>query len=153
MARSNMLLCRSGLWQASTRARFSGTTSAGSESYLLDSITFACSSRAIVRYPSWIATTTSRPRRPLACSTQGTSRVGSCGQFCLERPHLGPEPQARWPAVARRLRNAFGWRPDPNFENYGLFHAQSRTPGAVFTPVRGGRTGISTSGVSFPGSV
>jgi len=28
-----------------------------------------------------------------------------------------------------------------------------RTPGAVFTPVRGGRTGMSTSGASFLGSV
>jgi len=34
----------------------------------------------------------------------------SCGQFRLERPHLGPEPQARWPAVDRRLRHARGWR-------------------------------------------
>ena len=42
---------------------------------------------------------------------------------------------------------------DPNFENYDLFHAQSRTPDAVFTLVRGEQTGMSTSGVSFLGFV
>ena len=42
---------------------------------------------------------------------------------------------------------------DPNFENYDLFNAQSRTPDAVFTLVRGERTGMSTSGVSFLGFV
>ena len=45
---------------------------------------------------------------------------------------------------------------NPNFENYDLFHAQSPdigTPGVGFTPVRGGRTGMSTSGVSFSGGV
>jgi len=29
---------------------------------------------------------------------------------------------------------------DPNFENCDLFHAQSRTPDAVFKPVPGGQT-------------
>jgi len=37
-------------------------------------------------------------------------RVGSCGHFRLERPHFGSQPQARWPAVNRRLRYACGWR-------------------------------------------
>ena len=41
----------------------------------------------------------------------------------------------------------------PNFDNYDLFHAQSPTPDAVFTPVRGGRAEMSTSGVSVLGSV
>ena len=56
---------------------------------------------------------------------------------------------------------------DPNFENYDLplptegggvrtTTSSTRNPqalGAVFTPDRGGRTGMSTSGVSFLGSV
>ena len=72
MAQSSALFCRSGPCRASTRARISGSALAASESYLLDSMTFARSSRATVRYPTWIATTTSRPRRPLACSAQGS---------------------------------------------------------------------------------
>jgi len=59
MARSNPLFCRSSQWRASTRARYSGSSSAASESCMLDSMTFARSSRAIVRYPTWIATATS----------------------------------------------------------------------------------------------
>ena len=35
--------------------------------------------------------------------------VGPCGHFRLERPHLGSQPQARWPVVTRRLRHACGW--------------------------------------------
>jgi len=54
-ARINLLFCRSGLWLASTRARLSGSASAVSESCLLDSMTSARSSRAIVRHPTWIA--------------------------------------------------------------------------------------------------
>ena len=41
----------------------------------------------------------------------------------------------------------------PNFENYDLSTPSSRTPGAVLTPVRGRRTGMSTSGVGFLGFV
>jgi len=37
-------------------------------------------------------------------------RVESCGRFRLEQPHLGSQPQARWPAVTRRLRHVCGWR-------------------------------------------
>jgi len=37
-------------------------------------------------------------------------RVGSSGHFCPGRPHLGPELQARRPAVARRLHQARGWQ-------------------------------------------
>jgi len=33
---------------------------------------------------------------------------GHAANFRLERPHLGPEPQACWPAIARRLRHARG---------------------------------------------
>ena len=66
----------------------------------------ARSFNAIVRYPTWIATTTSRPRRPSACSAQGSVACGVMRPFFLERPRLGPEPHARWPAVACRLRHA-----------------------------------------------
>ena len=95
--------------RASTRARFSGSASAASESYLLESMTFAHSSRAIVRYLTWIATTTSRPRRPLAYSGQGPA---ACG---VMRP-FSPGATSSWTgaasslAVARRLRHACGWR-------------------------------------------
>ena len=70
-----------GLWPASTRARFSDSESAASESCLLGSMTFARSSRAVVRYPAWIATTTSRPRSLRACSAQGST---ACWDM---RPH------------------------------------------------------------------
>jgi len=55
LAWSSLFFCRSGLWLASTRARFSGSASAVSESCLLDSMTFVRSSRAAVRYLTWIA--------------------------------------------------------------------------------------------------
>jgi len=43
---------------------------------------------------------------------------------------------------------------DPNFENYDLFHDQSPDTGCgVFMPIRGGRTGTSTSGAGFSGEV
>ena len=43
---------------------------------------------------------------------------------------------------------------DPDFENCGIFHAQSPDTGrGVHACVRGGRTGMSTSGASFLGSV
>ena len=43
---------------------------------------------------------------------------------------------------------------DPNFENYDLFHAQSPDTGCgVHVRVRGGRTGMPTSGISFLGGV
>jgi len=69
---------------------------------------------------------------------------GHAAIFCLERPHLGSQPQACWPAVARRLRHACltlriatSSTPSP------------RAPNAVFTPVRGERTGTSMSGADF----
>jgi len=49
--------------------------------------------------------------------------------FRLERPRLGSQPQARWPAVIRRLRHARGWRLRPNFENCDLFDARSPDTG------------------------
>ena len=42
---------------------------------------------------------------------------------------------------------------DPNFENYAPSTPCPRTPDAVFTPVHVERTGMSTSGLSFLGSV
>jgi len=82
--------------------------SAASESCLQDPVVSA-RSRAIVQYPTWIATTTSRPRRPVACSAQGFTACGVMRQF--SPTHLVPQPQARWAAVAHRLRHARGWRP------------------------------------------
>jgi len=93
LARSNLPFCRSGLWLASTRARFSGSASAVSESCLLDSMTFARSSRAIARYPTWVATTTSRQRRPWASTAQGSAARG------LMRP-FSPGATSFWIAAA-----------------------------------------------------
>ena len=42
---------------------------------------------------------------------------------------------------------------DPNFDNYTSSTTSPRTPDVVFTPNRGGRTGMSTSGRSFSGGV
>jgi len=117
---------------------------------------YAHSSRVILRHPTWVATTSSRPRRPFACSAPGfgacgvmrpfypgatsswtgaesslacsrpplaprarvptaviTSRSAACGGYAaifawsdLIEPRLGPEPQARLPAAAGRLRHA-----------------------------------------------
>jgi len=55
---------------------------------------------------------------------------GHAAVFCMERPHLGPEPQVRWPAVARRLRHTLaGDDSGSNFENYGFYRAQSPDTG------------------------
>jgi len=53
------------------------------------------------------------------------------------------ETQVRWPSVARRLRHACGWRLTPILTSRtATFSTPSlRTADAVFTPVRGGRTG------------
>ena len=75
---------------------------------LLDSMAFVRSSRAIARCPTWVAKTTSQG--PGHFPLKDPPRVGSCGQFRLERPHLGSQPQACWLAIARRLRHACGWR-------------------------------------------
>ena len=151
LARLNLLFYRAGLLLASTRARFSGSASAVSESSLLDSMAFARSSRAIVRYPTWMATTTSPPRRPLACPAQGSAACGvTCSHFRLERPHLGSQPQARWPAVTRRLRHTCGILTSRTTTSSTPI---PRTPDASSTPVRGGQIGMSVSGVSFSDEV
>ena len=104
MTRLNPLFCHSGLWRASTRVQCSGSASAVSESCLQQGpVAFIRSSRAAVWCLMWIATTTSHPRGPWNVPFKNPSRVGSGGHFRLERPHLGSEPQARWPAVAHRL--------------------------------------------------
>jgi len=51
------------------------------------------------------------PKEALVVPLKDPSRVGPFGHFQhfrLERPHLGPEPHVRLPAVARRLRHACG---------------------------------------------
>ena len=109
LARSNLPSCHSGLWLASTRARFSGSVSAVSESCLPGSMAPARSSRAILRYPTWIATTIVAQGGPGHVPLVDPPRVGSCGRLFLEQPRLGSQPQARWLAVTRRLRHACGW--------------------------------------------
>ena len=112
---------------------------------------FARSSRAIVRYPTWIATTTSRPRRPLACSAQGTAARG------VTRP-FSPGATSSWIAAASSLACSRHPPPAPRMRVATLILTsrtktsstpKPRTPDTVLTPVRGGRTGMSTSGVSF----
>ena len=140
--RSDLSFCRSGLWLASTRGRFSGSASAVSESCLLDSMTFSRSSRAVVRYPTWIATTTSRPRRPWACFAQVSAACGVMRPFSpratlswiaaassLACSHPPPAPRARVATPVLTSRTTTSSTPSP------------RTQDAVFAPVRGGRTG------------
>ena len=67
--RSNPLSCRSGPCRSSV-------ASPASERRLQDLATSARSSRAAARRPTWIAMTTSRSRRPLACPAQ---EPASCG--------------------------------------------------------------------------
>jgi len=55
-------------------------------------------------------------------------------------------------SVTRRLRSA-GGDSDPYFENYDLFHAQSPDTGCGVHAARGGRTGMSMSGVNFSDEV
>ena len=52
--------------------------SAALESYLLDSMAFARSSRAIVRYPTWVA----GPQSPAACATRAGGDSGSNSENC-----------------------------------------------------------------------
>jgi len=109
------------------------------ESCLMDSMMFARSSRAIVRYPMWIATTTSRPRRPLACSAQGSaacevmrpfspgaalSWIASKCSLACSHPPPAPRVRVATPVITSRFMTSS--TPSP------------RTPDAVFTPVRGG---------------
>ena len=92
----NPLFCRSGPWRASMRSWFSGLAPAASESCQLDSTKFARSSRAVVRYPKWVATTTSRPRRPLVCSAQGSLACGAMRLF-------SPGATSSWTGAASLL--------------------------------------------------
>jgi len=127
------LFCHSCLWRASTRARLSGSESAASEGYLLDTMTFARSSHAAVRCPNkWIATTASHQRMPLSCSGEGSVACGAARPF-------SPGATSSWtgaasslvcsrPPPAPRARVA-GGDSDPNFENCNLFHGQSLDTG------------------------
>ena len=97
MARSNLSFRRSGLWRASTRAWFSGSAWAASESYLLDSMALVHRAQLfIARYPTWIATTTSHPSRSLACFAQGPVERGAMGPF-------RPGATSSWTGAARSL--------------------------------------------------
>ena len=129
--------------------------SAASVIYLLDSIRRLDVYRAkIFRCSTWVAPTTSRPRRPLACSAQGpvacgvmrpfspgaaSSWTGAASSLACSRPP--PAPRARLATPILTSRTTASSTPSP------------RTPDAVFTPVRGGRTGTSTSSVSASGEV
>ena len=109
-------------------------------------------SRAIVRCPTWIDTTTSRPRRPLACSAQvsaasevmrpfspgaTSSWTEAASSMAFSRPP--PAPRVRVATPILTSKTATSSTPSP------------RTPGAAFTPVRGGRTGTAMRGASISG--
>jgi len=87
---------------------------------------FVRSSRAIVRCPMWVATTTSRPRRPWACFAQGPAACGanfSWSDLILERSRKLVGLQSA--ACATRAGGDSGL----NFGNYDPFHAQSPDTG------------------------
>jgi len=148
MARSNPLFCHSGLWRAVTALGLGigcfDELSAGFN----DVCTFIARNLAVSyvdRYDDKF------PKEALGMFRSGIRRVwGHAAIFRPERPHLGPEPQARWPAVARRLRHhQAGGDSGPTVTSRTTTSSTLSpwTPDAVFTPVRSGRTGTSTSGV------
>jgi len=109
-----------------------------SVSCLPDSMTSVRSSRAIVRYPTWIATTTSRPRRPWESSAQSAARG------------------VMWPSspgtISPWIAAACGWRlwsflRDLRPLSRPVPTLSSQTPDTALTPVRGERTGVLTSGL------
>jgi len=79
--------------------------------------------------------------------------VGLCGHFSWSDLVLDRSRTLVGLQLLAACAMRAGSDSDPYLENYDLFHAQSRTPDAVFTPVRGGRTGTSASGVTFSGEV
>ena len=104
--------------------------------------TSARSSRAFVRYPTWIASTASRPRRPRACFAQGSAACGVMRPFSagatsswagtassVACSHPPPAPRVRMATPIITFRTTTSSTPSP------------RTPDAVSTPVRGERTG------------
>ena len=81
------------------------------------------------------------------------SRVGSCSRFRLVRPHLDRSRKLvglQSPATSAKRADGDS---DPIIENYDFSTPVLRTPNAVFTPGRCGRTGTSASGASFSGDV
>jgi len=84
------------------------------------------------RLGTWIAKTTSRPRRPWACSAQGPAACGAMRPF-------SPGATSYWIAAASSLvvglqspatcATRAGGDSDPNIENCYLFHAQSPDTG------------------------
>ena len=94
-----------------------------SVSCLPDSMTSVRSSRAIVRYPTWIAKTSSRPksqesRRPWACSAKGSAacevmRPFAWSDLILDHSHKLVSLQSPFACATRSGGNS-----NPNFENW-----------------------------------
>jgi len=138
LARSNPFFCRSGQCQASTSARFSGSVLA----CLKDLMTSERSSRAIVRSPSWIVTTT----RSISSTALGAFR-SSCGHFHLERIAVASSLACSRPPPAPRARLV---TPVLTSRTAAFSISSTRTPDAAFRPVvRGGNTETSMPGISF----
>jgi len=95
-------------------------------------------------------TSASRPRRPWECFAQ---RSAACG--VMQPLKLGAT--SSWIGAASSLACSHPppaqrvWVATPILTSRSATSStpSSRTPGAVFTPVRGGRTGTSTLGISF----
>jgi len=78
------------------------------------------------------------PKEALCMFRSRIRRVwGHAAIFCLERPHLGPQPHAA--PCARVATPNLTSRTTPSSKK------SPQAPDAVFTPVRGERTGMSTS--------
>jgi len=106
MARLNPLFCRSGPWRASMRAWFSGSASAVSKGYLLDSKAFTRSSQSTARADRYedkspkeaLGMFRSRPRR-----VWGHAAVFAWSDLILDRKRklaglqspAAPAPRAR----------------------------------------------------------
>ena len=111
--RSNPFFCRSGLWPVA--GKYEGKA-LGLSTSCLEELSAGCNGVctfiALSRAVSYVGRYKDKsPKEALGVFRSGARRVwGHVAVFRLERPHLGPEPQARWHAAARRLRQAFGWR-------------------------------------------
>jgi len=103
-----------------------GSAKASFQSCLLDLMTFTRSSRAIVRYPRWVAThyDDKSPKDALGMLRSKTRRVwGHAANFARSDLILDRSCKLvglQSPACATRA----GGDSDPNSENYDLFHAQ-----------------------------
>ena len=126
-----------------------------------DSMTFAHSSAHRAHscgiLPTWVATTTSRPRRPWACFAQGSAACGVMRPFSpgATSPWIAAASSLAYshPPPAPRVRVATPVLLSSNFENYDLFHAQSTDTGRGVHARLWRTNQTSTSGVSFLGFV